>query len=293
MKKLISFLKQPSSWFLALVILLAAGAVTASLVLVALEMHGWYSYIVYALAALFFAYGIYLIAVCAKKIKRDVLAWLKKFRFTRRLVEDFGFRTMVFSAMSFLLNVGFAVFEGILAIIGHSVWYGALAIYYLVLSVMRFCVVIFGAKTPKEDIDKRNKIYLASGAALFVLTLALSAAVVQMVLYDKAFRYAGVMIYAAAAYAFIKITLAVRNLAKARKYDDTVVQSLRNINFATALVSMLGLQTALISAFSEGGDMRYMNAVTGGAVCFIIAGMGLFMVVKAILSAKEKEDGRQ
>lgn len=262
------------------------------MVFVVLNVHDWYSYVVYALAALFLTYAVYAFVICAKRIKRALTGWLKKFRFTNRLISDFGFRTLFFSAISFLLNAAFALFEGILAIVGHSVWYGALAGYYLVLSVLRFVVVLFGAKTPKDDVCRRANIYEACGAALFVLTLALSVAVVQMVLFDKAFAYAGLMIYAAAAYAFIKIALAVRNLVKAKKYDDFAVQSLRNINFAAALVSMLGLQTALISAFSEGGGMRFMNAVSGGIVCFAIAGMGVYMIIRSIMFKKVKENER-
>jgi len=245
-KKIIEFLKRPKGWFLALAYALTAVFVGFSLACVALDKGGWYAYAAYALAALSLAYSVYTLVKFGADIKKQSVAALRKYRFTARILDDFAYRTLFFSVAAFLLNAAFAIFEGVLAVVGHSVWYGALAAYYLVLSGVRLGVV----------------------------------------LYDKAFTYAGTMIYAAAAYAFLKLSLAIRNLVRAKRYDDAVVQSLRNINFAAALVSLLGLQTALISAFSDGG-MFIMNAVSGGAVCFLIIGTGIFMIAKASVALKE------
>ena len=286
MKKIIEFLKRPKGWFLALAYALAAVFVGFSLACVALDKGGWYAYAAYALAALSLAYSVYTLVKFGADIKKQSVAAPRKYRFTARILDDFAYRTLFFSVAAFLLNAAFAIFEGVLAVVGHSVWYGALAAYYLVLSGVRLGVVLYGAKTDRSDRKKCAKIYRACGISLLVLTLALSAAVVQMVLYDKAFTYAGTMIYAAAAYAFLKLSLAIRNLVRAKRYDDAVVQSLRNINFAAALVSLLGLQTALISAFSDGG-MFIMNAVSGGAVCLLIIGTGIFMIARASVALKE------
>lgn len=93
----------------------------------------------------------------------------------------------------------------------------------------------------------RIRVYRTGGILLIVLTLALSAAVVQMVYANRAFEYAGLMIYASAAYAFYKIIMALYNLVKARKQSDFKIRAVRNINFADAAVSVLALQTAMVS----------------------------------------------
>ena len=60
------------------------------------------------------------------------------------------------------------------------------------------------------------------------------------------------------------------------------------LNFVAALMSLLGLQTAMISQFSTGGESfrRIMNAVTGGSVWFSVI---LIAVTMLLHSRKMKE----
>lgn len=60
------------------------------------------------------------------------------------------------------------------------------------------------------------------------------------------------------------------------------------LNFVAALMSLLGLQTAMISQFStEGEDFRrMMNALTGGGVWFSVI---LIAVTMLLHSRKMKE----
>ena len=109
-----------------------------------------------------------------------------------------------------------------------------------------------------------------------------------MVYANRAFEYAGLMIYASAAYAFYKIIMALYNLVKARKQSDFKIRAVRNINFAYAAVSVLALQTAMFQAFSPEADVSLYNAVTGGAVCLLIVALGAFMFVQATIALKNQ-----
>lgn len=133
---------------------------------------------------------------------------------------------MAFGLVTWAVSVAYALFQGTLAVLSHSVWFGALAGYYLVLAFLRGGVILRGRKgeTEEEKNLLRIRVYRTGGILLIVLTLALSAAVVQMVYANRAFEYAGLMIYASAAYAFYKIIMALYNLVKARqaeRFQDT------------------------------------------------------------------------
>ena len=77
------------------------------------------------------------------------------------------------------------------------------------------------------------------------------------------------------------------NLIKAKKHNDYTIQSIKNISFADALVSILALQTALLSAFSPEYKPYLPNSLTGGAVSISIIAIGVIMVVNGQKKLKD------
>ena len=61
---------------------------------------------------------------------------MKKFKFTKLLVENYSFKTAFFACISIVLNIGFLIFLGTLAVKTKSIWYGTLTMYYLLLTIM-------------------------------------------------------------------------------------------------------------------------------------------------------------
>ena len=94
------------------------------------------------------------------------------------------------------------------------------------------------------------------------------------------FEYAGLMIYVVATFTFYKFILSIYNIFKARKQDDLYIQTIRNINLASALISIVVLQVAMFQAFSPENNTSIANAITGGAISLIILSLGIFMIIK-------------
>lgn len=82
---------------------------------------------------------------------------------------------------------------------------------------------------------------------------------------------------AVALYTFYTTIMAVVNLVRDRKSGSPVM--------AAALVSMLSLETAMLTQFNDGSKgaffRRTMIGSTGGAVCVLVTVMGLYMVIHA------------
>ncbi len=116
-----------------------------------------------------------------------------------------------------------------------------------------------------------------------MLETALGGAVTQMVISESPSVHTQIMAIASAAYTFYKVTLAIYNLAKVKRYKDPLLQSFRNINRTDASVSLLALQTTMVAVFSEGADaeMKILNCVTGFFVCVLTIVLGIFMIVRA------------
>lgn len=165
---------------------------------------------------------------------------------------------MVLSFFSMIINIVFATVNLVCAFLYESLWYGTLAGYYFTLILFRGIVVssaVFGKANCRDDsngyLKLRHKIYLASGIFLVLIQIAMSVAVMQTVLSDKAARSGEIIAIATAAYVFYKLVAAIVNLVRAKKSGDHVVQSLRNLNFVDACMSMVSLTVLMLGVFDD------------------------------------------
>ncbi len=257
--KVFEFIKAPNLLFMCFNWFLTLALVALCIVCIARDVSEIFSYIIYAAAAISLTYSIYTAVRFATKIKQRFLLALKKHKLTRPLAESGNVRIIVFAVVSFVINVGFVAFNTALAFMTRNVWYGALAIYYLLLSLLRGAVLIRDRREKsrfnESDYFKAQlKNFRSCGIGLILLDVAISGAVTLMVLQQKPAKYSEVIAIAMAAYTFYKITLAVINVLKAKKSGNVQILSLRNISLTDAAISLLSLQTALISVFSDGGN---------------------------------------
>ena len=122
-----------------------------------------------------------------------------------------------------------------------------------------------------------------------MILLFVGGMIVLMVRTNSGFTYPGYIIYLSALYTFYTMITVVVNVVKFRKSGSPILSAAKILNFISAMMSILGLQTAMISRFSENGDnYRTMNAITGGFVYCIVIFVAVFML---ICSRKNKKEG--
>lgn len=297
-KKTWQFLKNPPVWFLVVAYVLAVASIAGALGLLFVDYVGTFleivAYAVFALAAITLAYVVFTIIPLVPKIKAWFLRTLEKHEFTRAIRHNYGHRTIIFAIGTFFMSVVYGVFNGYLGLVGKSIWYGALAAYYIFLAFIRGGVLAYHGKKHAGRLERENddlekaKTYRNSGILLLIVNTALSAAIAQMIFDDRFFSYADWTIFASAAYAFYKITMSIINLFKARKQDDLTIEAIRNINLMDATVSILALQTALLHTFQDGTvDVSIFNTLTGSAVSVFTLALGVYMILKATKKIKE------
>lgn len=124
------------------------------------------------------------------------------------------------------------------------------------------------------------------------MTLVLFGVVVLIMKLDSKFTYHGTLIFAVAAWDFYNLTMAIIYMVRKRGKHTPIISAIKMLKFATALVSMLSLQTAMFASFGGGTETemkRWMNLATGSVVCLMIFGIGLYMVIQA--NRNVKNDG--
>ena len=286
----------PPTWAKVLTFIITLLSATLSLVMVALGLENGalaiIAYILFGIAGVSLTYSVYLIIPLFPKMKSGIIAWMEKYEFTHLLLRNFGFRTVIFAIGSFLMSLLFSGFNAYMGIKNRSIWYGALAAFYIALAFLRGGVLAYhksriGKKTQNDEYVK-VKVYRNSGIITLILNIALSSAIAQMIFSDAHFTYMGWTIFAYAAYAFYKITMSIIALIKAHKQTDLTVRAIRNINLVDALVSILALQTALLTMFSEGEvNISIFNTFTGIVVSLLSVGIGIYMIASANKKMKE------
>ena len=78
------------------------------------------------------------------------------------------------------------------------------------------------------------------------------------------------------------LELSLIHIFRYRKYQSPVLSAAKAIRLAAALVSLLSLETAILTRFGDDEVFRrLMTASTGAGVCIIVLGISVYMIVRA------------
>lgn len=216
---------------------------------------------------------------------------IKKFSstdFGKQYLSDHLFRSSIGIYQGIAVNLAYMMFRFITAAQYCSAWFFSMAVYYLVLCIVKAYLVFSYHRRTKKDHSYEVQCYRRAAGMLLILNIPMGGMIVLMVQTDSGFTYPGYMIYLSALYTFYMMILSVINLIKFRKMGSPIMSAAKVLNFVSALMSVLGLQTAMISRFSlEGEEYRkMMNTLTGTAVFVTVM---VAVIIMYICSSKSKE----
>lgn len=205
-----------------------------------------------------------------------------------RYMTDIDFKEKTSLGVSLAINLAYSVFKLVTGVLYSSFWIGAVAVYYMILSLLRFILLRYmNSDKEKKGLLHEYKQSRLCGILLLILNLSLTGIVFQMVWQNRGYFYPGTLIFAAAAYTFYTVGSSMVDIIKCRKYKSPVLSAAKNIRFAAALVSLLSLETAMLVQFGDDEAYRFlMTSLTGCAVCLIVLGTSIYMIIQANRSIK-------
>jgi hypothetical protein len=254
----------------------------------------WYAYIVYVLSAyamvvLVLGFPGILNALKTGFWSARPIRWLSSTRLGSRFLNSTVFRSEVSLHQGLAVNLLYVALKLVTGILYRSVWLIALAAYYLLLAVMRAVLVGYVHREKiGENIPREFRRYRVCSYVLLVMNQALAVIIIYIVHQNQGFSYPGLLIYGMALYAFYAIITAVINVVKFRKLGSPVLSAAKCVNLTAALVSMLSLETAMLSEFGGDATLRFwMTAVSGGVVCTFVLAMAVYMIVRSTKYLKQ------
>ena len=288
-KRIVRKLLFPPIWVVLLLVIVCSAALIVVFVN-GLEMHP-VAYVSYVLS--FYTLSIVCIA-CWKAVPgyfRVVKRKMHANKYIDRYMTDAVFKNNVGLNCSLAINVIYVIVNAVSGWLYQTYWFAIFAIYYAIIAVMSFLLVRYVAKHPIGS-DRLGELRRAKLCAYILMTvnLVLSGAVLMMIFFNRGFQYQGVLIYVIALYTFYTTTTAIIDMVKYRKYKSPVMSMTKIIKMASALFSMLFLETAMFAqfgAYTSAETKRIMIMLTGAGISVAVVAMAIYMIVRTSKEIKE------
>ena len=202
-----------------------------------------------------------------------------------RYMTDRAFRTKVSLNISLGINLVYVGLQLLQWRMFQSWWFVVLALYYSILSVMRFLLVRYVRRnTIGSSIRGEWKRSRICAYTLQLVNLSLSGAVLMILYQNRGYDYPGILIYVMAAYTFYATIHAIVDMVRYRKLGSPVMTTAKVVSLSSALVSMLNLETAMFSQFGKEmaeGDQRLMIVLTGAGISITVITLSVVLIRNA------------
>ena len=284
----------PPIWLMALL------AIASAVLLTMVFVKGWeqqvIAYFIYVLS--FYTLSVvtlFCVMVLPKqygRLKAKILAD----PLGNRYATDLVFRTKVSLNLSLSINLLYVAVNVLSWYLYQSWWFVCLALYYAIMSVMRFLLVRYvrihaiGANRYGEL--KRS---LACSYIMLLLNFFLSGAVLMVVYQNRGYEYHGILIYVMALYTFYMAIHAILALIKYRSFESPVMSTAKAISMAAALVSMLNLETAMFAEFGADmakADQQLMIMITGAGISITVIAMAVNLIIRCTKEMKKMRSNK-
>lgn len=279
----------PPAAFAALILIFASEQTESAL-----------AYPVYLMSAYSLAVLIAALPVLAKRIRQHKANLLNRSKLMQKIassafvdqyLHDPAFRGSVSIYQGMIVYFLYVLFRIATGIRYASVWFISMAVYYMVLGGLRAYLISSYRRREAGGLSFEYCCYRRTAWLLFLLNIPMGGMIVLMVWTNSGFFYPGYIIYLSALYTFYTMAVSIVNLVKFRKLGSPILSAAKVLNFVSAMMSILGLQTAMISRFSVNGEnyRRLMNAVTGGFVYGIVVMIAVYMLLHSRKIRKKGE----
>ena len=245
-------------------------------------------------AIISYVLSAYTLTVWCFKIP-DLIQFFKTFKnenkYARIWQDDTRLRVNVSLYGTLIYNTAYALLQLGMGFWHHTFWFYSLAGYYISLAVMRFFLVRHTSKhKPGEKMLDELIKYRACGIVFLIMNLALALMTFFMVYWNRTFNHHEITTIALAAYTFTSLTLAIINTVKYRKYNSPVYSASKAISLASACVSMLTLESTMLTTFGDGTmsltGRRILLGISGGVISVFIIAMAIYMIVNGTKKIK-------
>ena len=180
------------------------------------------AYVVYLMSAYCLAVLVLPLPGLIRNAKAGAMRRISDTAFGGRYVNDLAFRGSVSIYQEMAVDFLYAVFRIVVGIQYASLWFISMAVYYLVLGVLRLSLIL--SYRHRADMDEL-RCYRRTAWLLFLLNTPMGGMIILMVLTNSGYSYPGYIIYLSAMYAFYAMISSVINLVRFRRLGSPILSA--------------------------------------------------------------------
>lgn len=206
-----------------------------------------------------------------KKYKRDLTLFvLQDMKTVKTFLQT---HPLFMTFLSAAVNLGYGIFLLFLAYFNASYWHLTLAVFFLILGIMRFLALDHVKTRPVKTVR-------LCGLTMLFLAVTVSGMIYLTIYETRNPSRDLILALGQAAYCFTLMGIAAANLFGARRKNDPQIYLIRSICFVSAIGSMLSLERMMLGTFGDTGDLFTfrMEACSGMAAFVIIVFIGIRML---------------
>lgn len=207
--------------------------------------------------------------------------------------SDLWFRAEASVYMSCGVNISFSLYQVFIGITRNSLWFYALALYYVLVTVTRVLMLYYIRREAQDGREELRR-YRKCGIMMLVLTfMILSIGVLMNNGNSTPKQYPGHMVFVVGTFTLYTFVLSILNLWRYRLLESPLISASKSVNLATALVSLYTFEAAVFAQFRSEINpslITLLNVTTAACSFIVITWMSLHIIVRATRALNGKED---
>lgn len=285
LKRILKNIIFPNTIFVLILFPLAIGILLYSMIKFGSE--SIYSIISYALSF----YALTVLCIKIPSIIKAINKFKSENKYYKRYKEDVNLRINISLYASLVLNISYSVFQLCLGLYHNSFWFYSMAVYYILLSLVRFYLVNYTKQyKPGDKVLLEYKKYNFCGWIMLLMNTAVTVIIFFIIHFDRTFYHHQITTIALAAYTFLTFSLSIYNFVKYRKYNSPVYSAAKTINLICACVSMMTLTTTMLTTFGSNDVLEFKKVllgIVGGLVSVFILATSIQIIMYTRKKIKE------
>ena len=241
-----------------------------------------------------YMFAFYSLTILCLKIPK-IIEFMKKIKNTNKFIlryqEDINFRINISLYGSLIVNIAYSIFQLSLGIYFISLWFYSMAVYYILLSLVRFYLVKHTKKNrPGKDLFVDYRRYNFCGWIMLLMNSAITVILFFIIYYERTFYHNEIITISLAVHTFLTFGLSIYNFIKYRKYKSPVYSAAKTINLVAGCVSMMTLTTTMLTTFGTEDILEFRKillTIVGVVVSLFILATSIQIIV--VTSKKIKE----
>ena len=210
-----------------------------------------------------------------------------KNKFLNRYSNDYEYRFIVNTIISFVLTIFFAFYNLLIGIYYKTQFNMSISIYYFLLVSIRIVVFINERKERKTNKNYKS-LNIIQSIIMILMNISLFAPITIMVLGEKVVNYGIISAITIATYTTYKVISTIIAYFKKKEYTIKNIKMFKTIKLQESLLSILTLQNTLVMTFNKESydNMKMLITISS----FVIVSLMIFISIKTLINYINEKD---